>query len=189
MLYNNSDSMTTFYLSRIIMSNIATVRTALAAEIKNARDGIAFYTKRIVELENLQQQLGRLDFAETTVPAAKQTGKATSKLKTGLRDNMASDGATDPAASDAGQTGKIKLTSKLPATKTAFWQGLLTQEPMSNKDMLSAALIALKVRPTPGDLQKLKQRLANFITTSAKDGTFQSEGSGRDRRFFALKSA
>ena len=161
------------------MSNLQTVKIAFAAEIKNAREGVAFYTKRIVELEKLQKQLGQLDIAEASAPSAKKNRNTTSsKLKA-----MVAEAA--PTVADG--KGKIKTTLKLPATKTAFWQGLLSDTPMANQEILAAAIAELKIRPTPVDLQKLKQRLANFITTATKDGAIHSDGTGRARRFFAKK--
>lgn len=161
------------------MSNLQTVKTALIAEIKNAREGVAFYTKRIVELEKLQKQLGQLDIAEASAPSAKKgRDTATSKLKVMVADAV-------PIVLDG--KGKVKATPKLPATKTSFWQGLLTDTPMANQEILAAAIAELKIRPTPVDLQKLKQRLANFITTATKDGAIHSDGTGRARRFFAKK--
>lgn len=143
-----------------------------------------------MELKKLQVQLGQLDFIGMPAPAEKKRGAkvATPKSAKGAKAAAAiATGATTDTTTAA--LKKSKTASKLPATNTAFWVGLLSETPVSNQDILAAATTALKIRTSPADLQKLKQRLANFITIAIKDGTVQSEGAGRARRFFVRKPA
>ena len=65
----------------------------------------------------------------------------------------------------------------------------MSQNPLSNKEIIDSALAALAIKPSAADMTKLKQRLANFVTMGTKDGTVMSEGSGRARRFSIPTSA
>ena len=157
------------------MSNMMGIKTALDAEIKYAKEGIAFYSTRIAALEKMIQQLDLLDgIREMATPTGKKKRAGSTK--------------TAAASMDDGGVSAISAANdrsvKLPATTAKFWLSLLSEEPISNKDIIKGAIAALKLRPTPADLTKLKQRLANAITIMTKDGSMQSEGTGRARRFF-----
>ena len=166
------------------MSNMTSVKSALDAEIKHAKEGIAFYSTRIATLEKMIQQLDQLDGARDAGAGGKVGGKRTYKrsAKAGSGGALVEDGAdTSLAGSGA------RAATKLPATTAAFWASLLSETPISNKDIIKAAIASLKIRPNPADLKKLKQRLANAITIMTKDGSMMSEGTGRARRFFIAK--
>lgn len=151
------------------MSNISTVKSALDAEIQHARQGLAFYVARIEALENLIGQLDRLDAGPVVKLRAKGKRAGTRRAN----------GAVKPPQG-AKTSGR---SAGLPKTGGAFWQSLLSTTPMSNQELLDAAIATLKVHPTPADLKKLKQRLANAVTLMTKDGSMQSDGTGRARRF------
>jgi hypothetical protein len=160
------------------MSNMTSVKSALDAEIKHAKEGIAFYSMRIATLEKMIAQLDQLDGARGKAANQPGLGKRayTRKIK-GTGEPMLDDGIA--AGGKAG---------KLPATTARFWLSLLSETPISNKDIIKSAIATLKIKPNPADLKKLKQRLANAITMMTKDGSMQSEGTGRERRFFIKKA-
>lgn len=152
------------------MSNITAARTALIAELQHARQGMQHYTLRIETFEKLLAQLEGVDTEPRSPTSAIGRGKRPFKLA-----STTAEVTGDPA------NGSGKTT--LPATRGDFWKDLLTDVPMSNKDILKAATTTLKIRPNPEALKKLKQRLANALTIMTKDGSIKSDGSGRARRF------
>lgn len=179
------------------MSNMTSVKSALDAEIKHAKEGISFYSMRIATLEKMISQLDQLDGSHGQAPDASPTGKRAYTRKNKTRQEEATDGsakansainASNANANNAGNSGNTRGSGKLPATTARFWQSLLSDTPISNKEIIKAAIAALKIKPNPTDLKKLKQRLANAITIMTKDGSMLSEGSGRERRFSIKKS-
>ena len=166
------------------MSNMTSLKSALEVEIKHAKEGMAFYSARIATLEKMVQQLDQLDNGTPTGSDAQVAGKRKYTRSAKTRESTA---ATNEAeGSTAGNI--VRAKSKLPATTAAFWTSLLSEIPISNKDIITAAIATLKIRPTPTELKKLKQRLANAITIMTKDGSIMSDGSGRARRFFVNKT-
>ena len=162
------------------MSNISTVTSALEAEIQHAKQGIAFYAARIAVIENIIVQLDDLR-ADASAPAITSTGKR-GKAR-GARLAADSDVARHVKPVKAAKNSKSVRVLVLPKTGNAFWQSLLSNTPVSNRELLDAAIVSLQIRPTTNDLVKLKQRLANAITNMTKDGSMHSAGSGRERRF------
>lgn len=152
------------------MSNISTARAAMIAELQHAKKGMAFYAARIVTVEKLLAQLEGVDAQSVPAEATAHPGPRKS-----MRAASAIQVQDDPAA----ETGKASL----PATRGDFWKNLVTEAPMSNKDILKAATVTLKIRPNPDAVKKLKQRLANALTMMTKDGSIKSDGTGRARRF------
>ena len=146
------------------MSNMSSVRTALQAEMNHAREGVVFFSKRVAVIEAMLIDLNALEAGP--MPTAR---KATS--------------STISALEKPGR--KRQSNGTLPATGTAFWAGLLSDKPVSNVELLDAAIKALNIQPGPDNLKKMKQRLANAITLMTKDGSMKSDGSGRARRFTA----
>lgn len=161
------------------MSNITAARAALVAELQHAKQGLQFYATRIETFEKLLEQLEGVD-AGSDSPTSKtsrgQRGKRAYKRSGAVTADTAA-----TTASDDKQAGSGKAS--LPATRGDFWKNLLSDVPMSNKDILKAATTTLKIRPNPEALKKLKQRLANALTLMTKAGSIKSEGSGRERRF------
>ena len=159
------------------MSNMTSVKSALDAEIKHAREGIAFYSTRIATLEKMIHELEQLD------GKAGKLGKGIGAVKRKYtRSGKAA--ISDDSSADAEATGG---KSKLPATTARFWQSLLSETPISNQDIIKSAVATLKIKPNAIELKKLKQRLANAITIMTRDGSMQSDGTGRARRFFIQK--
>lgn len=163
------------------MSNINTVKSALNAEIKHAQQGITFYATRIAALEKLIEQLDRLDNAAGANPALEARAKRPYARRVDPAAGASSMKAEKPQK--APKESKSSRGAPLPKTGNTFWQSLLSDTPMSNQELLSAAIASLQIRPTTQDLKKLKQRLANAITIMTKDGSMHSEGTGRARRF------
>ncbi len=162
------------------MSNLNTVKSALDAEIQHANEGIAFYAARIAALEQIIGELDRLGGAKGGPPSTRKAGKP-SGAKRGIVAASATTRSTK--AKKPRQAAKASRASTLPKTGGEFWQSLLSNTPMSNQDLLQAAIARLQIQPAGADLKKLKQRLANAVTNMTKDGTMRSEGSGRERRF------
>ena len=163
------------------MSNISTVKTALDAEIQHAKQGLAFYTALITVLEQMIEQLDGLNTDAGAPPASNQAGKRAYSRRASLKKGDDAVPVTKPKKS--AKAAKAARASSLPKTGGSFWQALLTSTPMSNQELLNAAIAALGMRPTPEHLKKLRQRLANAVTIMTKDGSMRSEGSGRARRF------
>ncbi|MBC7514540.1 MAG: hypothetical protein H7234_08910 [Herminiimonas sp.] len=165
------------------MSNMTSVKSALDAEIKHAKEGITFYSTRIATLEKMIQQLDQLDGSH----AAGAIGGGGKRKYTRSANKGSDSASTDDGGNASSAAAGGRNISKLPATTAAFWTSLLSETPISNKDIIKAAIAALKIRPNAADLKKLKQRLANAITIMTKDGSMTSEGTGRARRFFIGK--
>lgn len=164
------------------MSNMINVKSALTAEIKHAKEGIAFYSTRIAALEKMLQQIDRIDGSPGAVASLDiLTDKKPVRVAKDASDN------SDAGNAGSGSNPAKGNEAKLPPTTAKFWQSLLSETPISNKDIIKGALAALKIRPGPIELKKLNQRLANAITIMTKDGTMLSEGTGRERRFFIKK--
>ena len=154
------------------MSNISAAKTALVAELQHAKQGMKFYAARIETFEKLLAQLEGVEGAGSPPT----TGAKSSKRRYVRAGSAVA--ATDEAVA---RSGAVKAS--LPATRGDFWKNLLSEIPMSNKDILKAAVTTLKIRPNPDGMKKLKQRLANALTLMTKDGSIKSDGSGRARRF------
>ena len=158
------------------MSNMTSVKSALDAEIKHAKEGIAFYSMRIATLEKMIAQLDQLDNSHEAGKAGRSIKPAGKRKYTRSAESLAKSVAAVTTSAKSGG-------GKLPATTAKFWQSLLSQTPISNKEIIKGAIAALKIKPSAADMKKLKQRLANAITIMTKDGSMQSEGTGRARRF------
>ncbi len=167
------------------MSNMTSVKSALDAEIKHAKEGIAFYSTRIATLEKMIAQLDQLDGGQSQSSVHGSTGKRTYTRKAKTMETASANSGVENAKRRGKANGKSG--GKLPATTARFWQSLLSETPISNKDIIAAAISTLQIKPNATDLKKLKQRLANAITLMTKDGSMLSEGSGRERRFYSKK--
>jgi hypothetical protein len=159
------------------MSNMTSVKSALEAEIRHAREGIVFYSSRIEALDKMLKQLDQLDGAPGK-PAELSKAVGGKRRYTRKVDALLAQGTTE----SVGKSGSAAKT-KLPATTAKFWLGLLSETPISNQEIIKSAIAALKIKPNPAELKKLKQRLANAITLMTKDGSMISDGTGRARRF------
>lgn len=155
------------------MAKVQSAASAIEIELKEARQAVAFYTRRIEDLEDILATLASID-APSTTSRGKGTGKkAATKAQT-----------AKPAASSS----KGVRSTKLPPTGKDFWPGLLTDTPQSSAQVFKAALAALRIRPNPEDRKKLSQRMANALSTLAKNGEINAEGDRRTR-LYSRKSA
>jgi hypothetical protein len=180
--------MMSVFIKDLEMADFQAIRSALNDEINTAREGVAFYTNRIAELEKIRSNLdalnGEVDHSHSelnldTNPTRTRANRGPNK-KRGRPAKQTPEVST-VAAVPAKQNKKAGKS--LPATGTAFWSGLLSPTPMSNKEIITAAVSALGIKPSADDQTKLKQRLANFVTTATREGSVVSEGTGRARRF------
>lgn len=137
-------------------------------ELKQARQAVTFYTKRIEALEDILATLSSID-----VPVTASRGRATKKANTAK--------APKKVAEKAGARGT--RSSKLPATGKEFWLGLLTDTPQSAAEVFKTAIATLRIRPNPDDRKKLSQRMANALSILAKDGQVKGEGERRTRLY------
>lgn len=170
------------------MSDFQAIRTAILNEIQTAREGVAFYTNRIIELEKINENLGALSDQLSQADSARQqaaSAASTKARKTAGKKLGRPAQSKDPVVTEVAKKAGKKSGENLPATGTAFWTGLMSSTPASNQEILAAGVSALGIKPSSADLIKLKQRLANFLTTATRDGSIVSEGSGRARRFSA----
>lgn len=161
------------------MSNITAAKTALLAELQHAKKGMQFYAERIETFERMLAQLDGVDVRGAAAPKMTKSVKVGGKRKY-TRKNAA---VAVVDADDGSTGGREKSGASLPATRGDFWKNLVSEVPMSNKDILKAATTTLKIRPNPDALKKLKQRMANALTVMTKEGEIKSEGTGRARRF------
>lgn len=170
------------------MSDFQAIRAALLNEIQTAREGVAFYTNRIIELEKINENLGTLSGQLSQADSARYSGASTEPKKarqTAGKKRGRPAQSKDPVGTEVAKKPGKKSGKNLPATGTAFWTGLMSSTPMSNQEIVAAGVSALGIKPSSADMTKLKQRLANFVTTATRDGSIVSEGSGRTRRFSA----
>lgn len=151
------------------MAKISSAAKAIEDELKQARKAVAFYTKRVEDLEDILATLTSIDS-----PGAAR-GRSTNKSTT----KAAARQTEKPAA-------KGKRSSKLPATGKDFWPSLLTESPQPSAEIFKAAISALGIRPNPDDRKKLSQRMANALSVLAKNGEIKAEGERRTRLYSRL---
>lgn len=151
------------------MQNMKSAKDALQAELKQAREGTAFYQKRVAALEEALEKLAAVDgqYQESAQGVTKKRGRKA--------DVPAKAAASKPAA-----TGKA---GKLPSTGKDFWSDLLSSEPQSTADIFKAAVRTLGIRPNPESKKKLTQRMSNALSVMVKEGQAVSMGTGRIRHY------
>lgn len=155
------------------MSNIKVAKDAIKAELKTAREGVAFYRARVASLE---EALGRLDIVDA--PTSEPTKR---------RGRKAAESTPQKSAASKGRKvagAKKSSEAQLPATGKEFWLGLAGQEPRSSSEIYEAAIQALGISPSKDQSKKLAQRQANALSVLCKSGALSSSGAGRDRRYF-----
>lgn len=155
------------------MAKVQSAASAIEIELKEARQAVAFYTRRIEDLEDILATLASIDAPSTTSRGKGAGKKAATNTQT-----------AKPAASSS----KGTRSTKLPPTGKDFWPGLLTDTPQSSAQVFKAALAALRIRPNPEDRKKLSLRMANALSTLAKNGEINAEGDRRTR-LYSRKSA
>lgn len=149
------------------MARMQSAAKVIEDELKQARKAVAFYTKRVEDLEDVLATLGRVD-APVKTAAQGRGAKKTSAAKS----------AAAPAKGARGTR-----STKLPATGKDFWPQLLNDTPQSSAQVFKAALAALRIRPSPEDRKKLSQRMANALSVLAKSGEIIAEGEHRTRLY------
>lgn len=152
------------------MAKVSSAAKAIEDELKQARKAVAFYTKRVEDLEDILATLASIELPGS---ARGRATKKTSTTKTATRQTE------KPAA-------KGKRSSKLPATGKDFWPSLLTDSPQPSAEIFKAAISALGIRPNPDDRKKLSQRMANALSVLAKSGEIKAEGERRTRLYSRL---
>jgi hypothetical protein len=153
------------------MSNIKTAISALKAEIKTAKEGLAFYKTRVVSLEGALAGLESVEIPG--LGSSKRRGrKPGGPAATGKRGR--------PAASVSSKN----IDGKLPSTGKDFWPSLIASKPMTGAEIYAAAIKNLGITPTNEQAKKLAQRQANALSILCKKGLLSSSGSGRARQYF-----
>lgn len=147
-------------------SNLSSARQAIQAELQHAKQGAEFYQSRVAALEEALEKLDTVD-AETPAPPRARAGARTGAAKGGGRRMQNARGG-----------------SQLPSTGGDFWPDLITEQPQSAPEILNAAVKALGITPSKGDLKKLSQRQANALNALVKAHKIEDSGAGRARRYF-----
>jgi hypothetical protein len=150
------------------MSNLKSAKDSLAAELAHARQGLAFYHTQV---EKLEEALAALESLNGKMPGPRIGAKKQPAV---------------PSKHDGTKAGgKTRKQGKsLPKTGKDFWTNLITNQPISAKEIFDAAVEALDTKVSQDDLKKLSQRQANALHMLVKEKQISDTGSGRDRRFF-----
>jgi hypothetical protein len=154
------------------MSNLKTAIQAIKAELKHAKEGLAFYQSRRGSLEDALAKLESVEVRGDAQPASPRKGRR---------------GSAQPVDSKAGKQARgaaVRDGGKLPSTGKDFWPSLVGSQAQSSAEILDGAIKALGINPSPLQLKKLAQRQANAFSILCKKGLVSSSGKGRERRFF-----
>jgi hypothetical protein len=152
------------------MSNHQSAKHFIAAELKHAKAGAAYYKARVDALEKALTQLRDLDAVSEKPAGKKQKKKSKGKKLTKSKKAKAS-----------------KASSKvpdLPATGAEYWMNLITDEPKTAPELFRIAIARLGFLPTIDQVKKLGNRQTFTLNTLVKQKKIQDSGSGRERRFF-----
>jgi hypothetical protein len=155
------------------MAKVQSAAKVIEAELKEARNAVAFYTKRIDDLEDILATLNSIDAPVTAKRGRGEKNAAATKASSAKTEKSSAKGTR---------------STKLPATGKDFWPSLLTDTPQSSAEVLKAAIAALRIRPNPDDRKKLTQRMANALSVLSKSGEIKAEGENRSR-LYSRKSA
>ncbi|WP_194725885.1 hypothetical protein [Noviherbaspirillum malthae] len=154
------------------MARVQSAAKVIQDELSQARKAVAFYEKRIVDLEDILETLRGID-APVTASRGRRGAKQAAPAKS-------SSPKTEKAA------GRGTKSAKLPSTGKDFWPSLINETPQTPAQIFKAALTALRIRPNPEDRKKLSQRMANALSVLAKSGEITAEG-GRRTRLYSKK--
>jgi hypothetical protein len=181
------------------MSNMDAAKAAIEAELAHTREGLAFYSLRIEALEKTLSQLSGIASGLSYVPNVVDITPAKGKPKVGSAKPAKATESPLPTAEQPVKPAKaikaptkakkqkgVKATggNELPSTGKDFWPNLVTTEPKSASDILSAAIAGLGFKPTKAQVQKLAGRQTFAINSLVKTKAIQDSGKGRERRFF-----
>lgn len=153
------------------MSNLASAKAAIEAEIAHAKKGLAHFYSRIEALEMTLSHLVAVDRGVLDEQAAATAASAKTPAKAAK-------------AQPATPTKSAKSSKELPATGGDYWPALITDQPQSAPDILNAAIRQLGFTPTKEQKQKLAGRMTFAINALVKAKKIQDSGTGRERRFF-----
>lgn len=151
------------------MARVQSATKVIQDELNQARKAVAFYEKRIEDLEDILETLGSID-----------TPMTATRTRRGAKKSAAT---TSKAAKETKATGRGTRSAKLPPTGKDFWPNLLNDTPQTSAQIFKAALAALRIRPNPEDRKKLSQRMANALSILAKNGDITAEGERRTRLY------
>jgi len=160
------------------MSNLKSAEQAIQAELDHARQGLAYYQSKVGALE---EALAKVHSVQTVLSEEGPVSRA-AKPKT----SAAPKSQGKRRAQTAGAAGS---NDKLPSTGKDFWPSLLTDDPQSPAEILSAAIKSLGISPSADQTKKLSQRQANALSVMAKNGDINTVGDGRSRRYFRKEGA
>jgi hypothetical protein len=177
------------------MSNLASAKAAIEAEIAHAKQGLAHFISRIEALEKTIAHLVSVDDGVlgarpiAVKPAAKVNAKAVAaKPVKAAKATKATKAAKPAEAAKSAKPAKASKPAKggreLPFTGGSYWTDLLAAEPQSAPDILAAAIGKLGFTPTKEQSQKLAGRMTFSLNALVKANKIQDAGSGRERRFF-----
>lgn len=175
------------------MSNIQSAKSAVEAELANARGGMAHYTSRIAALEKALAEIVKVDAPsiEASAPSAKKKEKKAAAAVGAKAPKAVEKKPVDAAAPVKAQKAGKKSASTakgaggdLPSTGGDFWPNLVSDQPKSASELLQAAVDSFGFPVTNEQRKKISQRQTFAINSLVKSGKIKDSGSGRDRRFF-----
>lgn len=152
-------------------SNLSTAKQAIQAEISHAKEGVAYYEKRV---QVLTQALQQLEVAAN--PDQLQTNKVSGKRAGSRKPGR-------PRLSNQVSPAKGR-SQKLPATGDAYWSGFVKAEPQTAPEILKAAVATLGFTPASTDVKKLRNRMVFQLNSLVRTKKIADTGKGRDRKFF-----
>jgi len=144
------------------MSNLRSAREAIKAEISHIKQGRDYYQ---MQLDKLETALAALEFVDVD---KKQPVKSPNVVKAKGKKTI---------ATASGST-------KIPSTRGDFWINLITDQPQSAPDILTAAIAKLGLPATKEVKAKLSARLTNALTQLVSSKLIRDSGARRERRFF-----
>ena len=163
-----------------MMSNLESARTAIEAELAQAKQGKAYYQAQVAALETTLGQLQNI--GEANITAAK--GVRAPKTEKTVPALKAKRGRPAKADKNVRPVKSTKGARDLPSTGGDYWQDLVTGEPRAAREVLKAAVDGLGFEPSPAQVKKLQQRMTFALNALVKDGKIQDSGSFHGRRFF-----
>lgn len=119
------------------MSRLKFARDAIRAELKHAKQGLAYYEERVQQLESALQQVAPLNGLGKTKTAPKTA-------KTNARAKKQSEDWPQVKASDSSSD---RNGSALPKTGVDFWMRHMSKKPKSGDDIANAAATTLQLDP------------------------------------------
>lgn len=161
------------------MSNIDAAMSALAAELAQAKQGLAYYQSQVSALEKALSQLGALGLAASSAKPAAKRGRKPGKAKI---EKVVKAKRGRPANAKSGRA--VKGPNDLPFTGGDYWPNLVTSVPKSASDILKESVAGLGFQPSKDQVKKLSQRMTFVLNSLVKSGGIKDSGSGRGRRFF-----